>query len=817
MSEPKASTALRGAGAPLAPFGERAAPATARGRLIRSSLCATTALLVCASAPAAMAQSAAGAAGPGGSQNATEVAEVIVTATRQAQVLSKVPLSVTAYNEAQLDSLHIREIDDLSRLTPGLQFSRSTEPGLGSSISIRGVSSDVGASTTGIYIDDTPIQMRTLGNSISNTYPQIFDLERVEALRGPQGTLFGAGAEGGALRFITPEPSRTQYSVYGRGELAFTKGGDPTYELGVATGGPIIADRLGFRVSVWGRQQGGYIDRVSYPSLSVLDKNADWTKSGAVRLAFKWQPTERLTVEPSLFYQTVDQNSRSLFFSTISDPSNGVLRNGHYIREPNLDSFGLGAVRVNYGGDGFDFISNTSYFDRKNKAIYDYVNGLMAILGAPPYAVVPGQVDNAYITNWQSQFSQEFRLQSSTPSARLNWVAGLYFSSEEQRNHQFNYDPTFDAVVETLTAGVPGCGARGCDTADLLGAPLQNGVSLFSARYKARETQSAAFGQVDYTIIPKLKLTAGVRVSRVGFKYDVQSDGPFSLGPSSGAEHQTAVTPKFGVSYQYNPETLFYLSAAKGFRPGGAQAALPSECAPDLAALGLTASSAAAAYKEDSLWNYEAGVKNRSAGGRVQFEASAFDIEWSNIQQQVPLPECAASFIANLGTAVSRGFDLQYSIQATDNLKLSGSVAYTDAHFTKTLSVGAGEIIAQKGEVVPNSGSPWSATVQAEYRRPISGKLSGFGQVQYEYHSRGPRPDPALFQFDPRVPSDPATNYLSLRGGVSSDRWTATLFVDNLFNSLPVLGVYHDVKTSPLFYESTFRPRTIGFNATYRY
>jgi iron complex outermembrane recepter protein len=168
--------------------------------------------------------------------------EVTVTATRRAEDINRVPINVTAYTPEQMDQQGVRDFDDISRLTPDLQFTHTSGAAgnNSSNIAIRGVFSDVGAATTGIYIDDTPIQMRNVGYWNANAFPQIFDLERVEVLRGPQGTLFGAGAEGGAVRFILPEPGLKSYSSYLRSEVGSTVSGAPSYELGAATGGPIV-------------------------------------------------------------------------------------------------------------------------------------------------------------------------------------------------------------------------------------------------------------------------------------------------------------------------------------------------------------------------------------------------------------------------------------------------------------------------------------------------------------------------------------------------------------------------------------------------
>src|ERR1700744_2223200 len=180
-------------------------------------------------------------------------------------------MRITAFTSDRLDQINAKSFGDLVAYTPGVNFDADTN-----AISIRGVNSTAGDATTGIYIDDTPIQLRSLGFGSDNALPDVFDLQRVEVLRGPQGTLFGAGSEGGTVRYITPAPSLTDYSVYAKAELSGTQGGAPNYEAGVATGGPIIDNELGFRGSAGGRRDGGWIDKVDYADPSdVLKSNTN--------------------------------------------------------------------------------------------------------------------------------------------------------------------------------------------------------------------------------------------------------------------------------------------------------------------------------------------------------------------------------------------------------------------------------------------------------------------------------------------------------------------------------------------------------------
>ncbi len=233
----------------------------------------------------------------------SSVEEIVVTAQRRAEKLSKVPISITALGKAQMDKQGVRDVKDIARLVPGLSLQTSNELG-DSNISIRGIVSDTGAQTTGIYIDDTPIQARQ-EVVFSDAFPKVFDLDRVEVSRGPQGTLFGAGSEGGTIRFITPPPSLDDYTGYFRSELGFTDGGSPSYELGGAVGGPIVPGKLGFRVSLWDREDGGYIDRVDPVTDQVGQHNANDGNSLVSRAAFLLQATDELTVTPAIFFQRV--------------------------------------------------------------------------------------------------------------------------------------------------------------------------------------------------------------------------------------------------------------------------------------------------------------------------------------------------------------------------------------------------------------------------------------------------------------------------------------------------------------------------------
>src|SRR5580704_5640764 len=262
----------------------------ARRTAIGGALAALCAAAACAAtATAADTGADADASGP--------LQEITVTATRHEESLSKVPISVTALTQDAMDLRGIKDFQDIVRFTPGVNVDNSGT----NNIAIRGIASTGGAGTTGIYIDDTPIQIRGTAFNPDDALPKTFDIDRVEVLRGPQGTLFGAGSEGGTVRYITTQPSLTKDSIYSRDEVSYTQGGAPSYEAGVAAGGPLIDGKFGIRASVWYRYDGGYIDRIDPVTLALVDPNANHDESMLVRLAGLWQVTEQWSVTPSIY------------------------------------------------------------------------------------------------------------------------------------------------------------------------------------------------------------------------------------------------------------------------------------------------------------------------------------------------------------------------------------------------------------------------------------------------------------------------------------------------------------------------------------
>jgi iron complex outermembrane recepter protein len=740
--------------------------------------------------------------------------EIVVTATKTARKADEVPISISAYSPETMDTLGVRSVDDIARLTPGLnltQVNRET-----SNISIRGISSTVGAGTTGIYIDDTPIEVRNLGYFPSNTYPQVFDLDRVEVLRGPQGTLFGSSSEGGTVRFITPAPSLSEYSAYARAESSATDGGQPSYESGVAVGGPIVADELGFRVSAWTRHDGGWVDRVDNSTGAVVEPDSNYQDSYVARAALTWAPSAALKITPAVYFQQIDVNDTNLLWATLSDADQGVFENGFPLRQPSLDSFTLPTLKIEYNFGNLLFSSNTGYFDRRATVALDYSTVVPSILSGNTHEIVPGYTSTTNVTARQENITEEARLQTNDPNAALSWVGGLYLSHVRQSEFEGIGGQNTELLSEYLFHAT---------TLEAFGSG-NIGPYSFIGTNLAIDKEIAGFGEADYRITQALKLSAGLRVSRDEFNFQNYQAGPFNTGTTQADNSHTStpITPKGTLSYQLTQKTLVYASAAKGYRIGGGNAELPvSLCDAALGAIGLH--SAPQTYAPDSLWSYEIGAKGALLDGRLRYSASAFYIDWRQIQQPVSLTQCGFKYVDNLGGAKSRGADLQWQMQLIGGLTLSGTLSYDDAKYSDTVypgtihGSGPNSVLVSAGDSLGIP--PWQATVIGEYDLALPGSRVGYINATWLYtgHDSGRTPflDPASVSYDSQMVSPSSATLVNLRTGVRFAGWDVSAFANNLLNSATIIARQDETAENPILHYSIQRPRVVGVTATFRY
>ena len=541
--------------------------------------------------------------GPGATES---LDEVVVSATKRDAVLSSIPMSITVLTPDDIDATGSTGISGIAAVTTGIEYDFSSQygPGILTNIAIRGISADKGDSTTGIYVDDTPIQ--TPHSTFGNAYPFTFDLSRVEVLRGPQGVLFGRGAEGGAIRFVTNQPSTTTMSQSYRSEVSSTDSGGTSLELGAAAGGPLINDLLGARLSAWVRHDGGYVDRIDPFTGGVVDANANSTMSRAFRIAFAYTPTESLRFTPSFSHQSMNLHDTPAFYAAPPPTPDGGLQNGKLLRQPSVDNLNIASLSVTDGFASATLTSITSYVDRTASATVDTTNvagiDFFGGFGNPLGPAFPTSYDQAVPSQLhlhRINLTEEVRLASTDSTAPFKWLAGLFYSRLREDSTQNTY-----GIADPSNPGI-----------------LTDDYNWL--------TEGSAFGQVQWSLNEYWSTGVGMRVGTYHTHGKATQSGFATSGPPlvKNSHHETLPpTPRFDLSYQPDSRNLFYTAIAKGFRAGGVGGAAV-QCGN-----GTDPSS----FGPDSVWSVEVGAKNQLFDRRVHLDTSLFEVHWNGIQRAGP-------------------------------------------------------------------------------------------------------------------------------------------------------------------------------------
>jgi len=707
--------------------------------------------------------------------------EVLVTAEQRDEPENRVPISMGVWTTQAIEVSGAKDFGTIAHLTPGVEFDAYPDysAGIETNIAIRGVNAKDG-STTAIYIDDTPIPTDP-ASSFGREFPMIFDLERIEVLRGPQGVLFGEGAEGGAVRFISAQPSLTTHSGFVSSELAETDRGAPSYEAGAAAGGPLVKGIAGFRAGAWLRRDGGFVDRVD-PYIDLLvDQNANRMRSRAANAAVTVAPTEALQITPSFRYQSADVHDTSAFFVALSNPAGGILRNGSGLEQNYSDRFSLLSLKVAAALGSSDFSSVTAYFRRHAIAVED--DASLDGLNQAGYA--HAKSDPVWLD--QAVFSQQLRLASREQMSRLAWFAGAGYLHA-------HYDESQDIATSALA-----------DSGALNGRQRVDRV----------RAQLAVYGEVDLRLWKRLTAGVGLRVERG--RYDsfqqvelispLVGEQAFSINGAA-----TSVAPRFTLAYQAGVDSLYYLSVANGYRMGGSNDTVGVVCPV----------STPLAYGPDSVWSSEIGAKNNAFGTRVRVESSAFHIAWRNIQTPIALSNCGLGYTVNTGSASSDGFDIGLQAAPSEHLKLGLTAAYADAHYAQTVTLN-NLVVVRRGDAIgalPLVTAPWNITTSAAYEIAAAGlRVTLAAQDVFHSRNRGPfaSDDPLAVTYAPTRRANPSTRLLNLRGTAAWPDFELSLFINNALDSQPTLQVRNHVSTDTLSYATTFRPRTIGLAAKWRF
>jgi len=725
-----------------------------------------------------------------------EQQEVVVTAAALRTPTDRAPISVAVWSRDDLDRAGIKGITSLASLTPGVEFDRYTDRANATNIALRGVNGWDGT-VVSVYLDDVPLPVTSgspggfsSGSYSYRTFPVLFDMDRVEVLRGPQGALFGQGALAGVVRFTTQPPDLIRHSGVASAELSATARGGMNHEAGVAFGGPLVTDRVGFRLAGWRRKDGGYVDRIDPFTGVTVDAEANRSLSDLFRGALLVAVTDTLRAIASVTYQSVSSHDDSSFYTYLSDPEAGVLRSGRLLQQPSSDKFWLASLKIAAELPSSELTAVGAYFYRDSHTVEDDTNAARQWdnpLG-PEYPVDYSDAISMTAAATVNRFSEEVRLRSAGHDLPFSWLLGVFLAQERDQEN--------DSLV----------------AAD----PAVNGGPDY-ALSEQRRTEAAVFGSAELRVSQPLSLKAGARVSRYDFDYLLRYDGPdttLTWNPFHAAGVERVVTPQFGVDFRPAEEQLFYATVAKGYRPGGVN--LPFQrpsCGPPVGNFG-----------PDSAWSYELGGKNLLFGGRIQLNTSLYYVDWHDVQLLTTLQPTRCLYIANVGRAASRGFELELVAGVTTGLKAALSVAYSDATYTQTVRNDAGLLIVAAGDAVGNPPlipAPWDFRASIDYFRPLGYGLSSYIRVDDEFRTHHPGPfnlsHPDAVGYSPTRDANPATNLLNMRAGLQWSRFDVAFFVNNLLDAQPTLLRRNYYPTDTLYFATTFRPRTIGLSGSVQF
>jgi iron complex outermembrane recepter protein len=693
-------------------------------------------------------------------QTSGGVDEIIVTAQRREETVQNVPLSITALSERVLEEKAVNSFFDYAGQVPGLAFGYTGDgSGTARTISIRGISGD---GATGFYIDETPVP-----DSID---PRVVDIQRIEVLRGPQGTLYGARSMGGTVRLITQQPNLTQFEGWAKANGSHTLNADtPNYGLDAAVNLPLIPDQVALRLVGFGQHDGGYFQRhfLTNPAdVANLPPNANPTTldglptssvknvgrinsyGGAASLLIK--VNSALSITPRILFQKSDANGLNytdVGAYPVPTPSPPPVVSMHpagftqfrffNLPEGSHDRWGLGSLAVKWDTGVGVLSSSTSYFDRTVDETEDETDFLWQNLLAPfdgvplpngsPYHAVPIASTIEELKQIH-EFVEEVRFVSQL-NGPLQYVAGAFYSDTRGRVPYAGYYPPALAPGISQTAGVL-----------TIGIPVNpaNPDEIFGQNYHTRVSEPALYGEVSYLFTDALKGTVGLRGYQIrtqtgGYLEGLAFGGPRLNDPQASITER-GVNPKAEVDYHIDHDKMVYGLAARGFRPGGLVPSIPGNstvdslgCFAQLQGLGYTSAAQTKSYKSDHLWNYEVGAKTDWDDHRMTLNASVFYIDWKDIQQLVALP-CGFQFRANAGAAQSKGFDFELHARPVEALELTAGVGYQRARITQTSSASP-QRIGDRVYQVPD----WTGTASATYTIPVDANSSVVTTAGYSY------------------------------------------------------------------------------------
>ncbi|MBA3677257.1 MAG: TonB-dependent receptor [Sphingosinicella sp.] len=755
-------------------------------------------------------------------QSSNEGDEIIVTATKRASTVQDVPFSINAQTEEDIQKSGAVTIEDLSRNVAGLAV-QNLGPGQ-SQVSVRGVSAGQVVrdqpgvkEQVGVYLDESVVSL-----SLFTPDLDLFDLNRVETLRGPQGTLFGSGSVGGTVRYITNQPNLNKVEGTVEGNINLVDGDDLGGHLKGAINLP-ISDIMALRVVGYHTEYGGFINARREGGSIDEDVN-DGRRSGG-RVSLLIQPTADISITPRVVYQETRANgfNRQEIYNlyanpyTTTRPAVTFKEREQFLRldEGFADNTLLADLTASFGLGGVELTSVTSYMDREITVSRDAsaLTGSVSVdLGFPAAGVL--LPSNLFDTTDLKTFTQEIRIASDN-SGPFQWVLGGFYSDVERVYAQRLPTPGYDAFTDARIGA-------GTSVAVANGFPLN---SPYNADIPYDITQKAVFGEASYEL-GRLTATAGLRYYDFKEERTFKSGGLFSnLDNTTDTTKSNGVSPRLLLSYEAFDDVKLNLQASKGFRLGGVNDPLNLPlCGPSDAALFGSYKD----YDDETLWNYEAGVKARRGG--ITFNTAAFYTDIKNLQVTVDAGTCSSRVVFNVDKAHTMGLEFELAGSPTENLDFSLSGSLVEAEFDSTIG---GALTASTGIRDGNrlpSVPKFQVSATAAYSWPMPG-LGGEGFVQASVQHVGNRyTQPSDQEDNPRtflhrlpfggapVTASTTLNLLlpsyelvNLSAGVELDNGVdITAYVNNLFDENALLSFDRERGGRARLGYNIGQPRTYG-------
>jgi len=786
--------------------------------------------------------------------------EVIVTAQKRAANLQDVPISVSATSQDQIRNSSAQDLVGLARNIASFTVA-DLGPGQ-SQMAIRGISSgqvirdQPGVKEqVGVYLDESPISIALFTPDL-----ELFDLDRFEVLRGPQGTLFGAGSEAGTVRYITRQPQLGRFEAFTDGSVEDVESGGVGGTARGALNLP-FGDSAAMRLVLYYHHLPGFIDAIG-PGGSVTQDVNDGTRAG-VRLAVLWKPNDALSITPRVVYQNTDTNGfpRVDQYNILANPYTTVApitigSREQYTQEGEglLDQFLLTDLDVNWNFGAATLTSITSYTHRNVRVLRDatQLSGSVTYDVSPDSSLNPTPAEEQQLVRMNSPLydrtglnviSEEVRV-ASNGDTLIDWLVGGFFQHVNRHYGQDLPTPGYDAFSRTVKPG----DLAGPDSA-ATGAPPD---TPFYSDLTYTLKQYAAFGEANWHITNEWTLTGGLRYYKYTEDKDLLFAGVFAAptnGVVPGSTDQSGTSPRGMLSYKPTVDVMVYAQAARGFRLGGINDPINLPlCSPqDRIVFGNQPN-----WKDETTWNYEIGTKTQWFDRRLTFNIDAFYSDIKDLQATTTAGTCSSRVVFNVPTARSEGIEMELFARPNNTWDVGVSASVIDAKLTSsvtsTLPDGTEVVVGglQDGNRLPTAPKV-QAAAYVGYMLPLSGAKNFFADftVQYvgssfsQFENEEPgwgaicsgcpnaaNPNAAglrqfggplstsSFTFDPELPSYTLGN---LRLGVKTDRWQGAFYINNLWDTTAHLALDYERGRAARLGYITNTPRTFGLYGSYSF